>query len=238
MASFPHSKNRGGIRRLPVALLAGLFAVLLLVPAGGAGGASMQGPGATRIVKKPGRIVPVPADIPHQAGSRIDSRLIANLRWLQKRFPFYVTEGYAGPLRNVGTVGCPGCHVSGSDHFYAAAVDVVALDFSTSCSRRWRPVTRLAHWSEPRQNVPVRPFRWIGYDGDSGHGCGHHLHLSWNHAPGRLYRPAAWIEVFRADFTGTSTPPRKPPPTGGQDGPSGPAGAETGGVSARMVADR
>ena len=31
---------------------------------------------------------------------------------------------------------------------------------------------------------PALPFRWVGYDGDAGHGCGHHLHLSWNHAAG------------------------------------------------------
>jgi hypothetical protein len=218
-------------------LLSALLAASLLVDSAGA--ASMRGPGATRIVHKPGRFVPIPNDIPHQAGSRIDSRLIPNLRWLRKRFPFYVTEGYAGPLKNVGTVGCPDCHVRGSDHHYGAAVDLVALDFSRSCSTRWRPITRLARWAEPRQNAPVSPFRWIGYDGDSGHGCGHHLHLSWNHADGPAFRPPAWIQVFRVTFTGVA-PPRKPPVTGGNSGPEPGAGEETGGVSARMVplADR
>jgi hypothetical protein len=224
-------RGGGGAALAPVLLLF-LFAAAFLIPAGGAGAASMSGPGATRIVHKPGKFVPIPRDIPHQEGSRIDNRLIPNLRWLYKRFPFYVTEGYAGPLRNVGTVGCPGCHVDRSDHHYGAAVDLVALDFSTSCGRRWRSVTRLARWAEPRQNVPVRPFRWIGYDGDSGHGCGHHLHLSWNHAPGPVFRPPDWIEVFKVTFTG----PRKPPVTGGHDGPAPGAGAESGGVSVRMVA--
>ena len=60
----------------------------------------------------------------------------------------------------------------------------------------WRPITRLAKWAEPSQNHPVAPFRWVGYDGDAGHGCGNHLHLSWDHAPARSYTLAEWVETF------------------------------------------
>ena len=232
----PYPRGRNAV--LAAAILVILAASILFAGAERSPAASMKSPGATRIIAKPGRIVPIPKDIPHQEGSRIDSRLIANLRWLQERFPFYVTEGYAGPLPGVGTVGCPGCHVRGSDHHYAAAVDLVALDFSSSCGRRWRPVTRLAHWAEPRQNATVAPFRWVGYDGDAGHGCGNHLHLSWNHAPGRPFRTASWIEVFKAQFTGVAGHPRNPPFSGGHTGPGGGTGQETGGVSARMATDR
>jgi hypothetical protein len=41
---------------------------------------------------------------------------------------------------------------------------------------------RLANWAEPNQNQPRSPFRWVGYNGDSGHGRGHHLHLSYSHS--------------------------------------------------------
>ena len=58
-------------------------------------------------------------------------------------------------------------------------------------------MTRLADWAEPRQNHPRAPFRWVGYDGDAGHGCGNHLHLSWTHADAPHFRVVAWVEVFR-----------------------------------------
>ena len=43
--------------------------------------------------------------------------------------------------------------------------------------------TRLAEWAEPRQDHPRAPFRWVGYNGDAGHGRGDHLHLSYSHSP-------------------------------------------------------
>ena len=223
-----------------------LAAVLLAVPAEPADGASATSPGATRVSAGVGEIVPIPASIPHQEGAMIDRRLIPNLRWLHKRFPFYVTEGYAGPLRGYGTVGCPDCHVSGSDHHYGLAVDLAAPSFSTTCDGSWRALNRLARWAEPRQNRPVAPFRWVGYDGDAGHGCGHHLHLSWNHADGRPFRVASWVQVFKVRFQGVAEHPRggnkdKPPPRNGPSGGVSPV--ETGGVGAdrvlaRMAKDR
>ena len=155
------------------------------------------GPRGTYISHRQGRIVPIPRDVAHQDGSYIDRRIIGQLRYLDKRFgPLYITEGYAGPLGR-RTIGCPDCHVTNSDHFTALALDIAAPSGSTRCDRSWRRISALAKWAEPRQNVVRRPFRWVGYNGDSGHGCGHHLHLSWNSAPTRSFHVARWVELFR-----------------------------------------
>jgi hypothetical protein len=237
---FVHSRHGGGAPARTFTLTA--FALLLtiasllagLLAAGDAGAASARSPGATFISRAAGEIVPVPRAIPHQAGSMIDRRLIPNLRWLAKRYDFYVTEGYAGPLRGQGTVGCPECHVRGSDHHYGLAVDIVAADWSSRCSGGWRPITALARWAEPRQNVPVAPFRWVGYNGDSGHGCGHHLHLSWNHADGPSFRVADWVQLFRVKLQAAGDHPRpsRPRPPLGPSGGVSPSPLESGGVEA------
>ena len=82
------------------------------------------------------------------------------------------------------------------------------------------------------------PFRWVGYDGDAGHGCGNHLHLSWNHAIAPEYTLAEWVEVLptgHLDVTssaaddGATAPP--PPPRKGPTG--GISQVQTGGVSPR-----
>jgi hypothetical protein len=215
--------RRGG------ALVAIAIAILLL--AGGvAGAASLRSPGLTRILYSTGRIVPIPAAIPHEAGDMVDRRILPDLRWIAARFPIYVTDAYSGPLPGGGHAGCYGCHVKNSDHHYGLAVDIVPKRPSSRCDAAWRGITRLARWAEPRQNRPVPPFRWVGYDGDAGHGCGHHLHLSWNHAAGREYRPAAWVEVFRATGAPPAAQADSPPK------PSGPSGgirsipAPTGGI--------
>jgi len=158
---------------------------------------AQAGPRGTFISHAKGRIIPIPRDVAHQDGSFIDRRLIGQLRFIDRRFgPIYITEGYAGPLRG-RTIGCPDCHVTGSDHFTGLALDIAAPSGSTRCDRSWRRITALAKWAEPRQNIVRRPFRWVGYNRDAGHGCGHHLHLSWNSAPTRSFRVARWVELFR-----------------------------------------
>ena len=67
---------------------------------------------------------------------------------------------------------------------------------SPAPAARGRDIDRLARWAEPRQNRPRSPFRWVGYNGDSGHGRGHHLHLSWNGASSGRGRPASWVDVM------------------------------------------
>jgi len=221
-------------RRLATALTAA--AVLL---AGVAGGAS-AGPAATRLAFVPGEIVPIPAAIPHEEGDMVDRRIVPNLRWLAQRYPIYVTDGYSGRLPGSGEhVGCRGCHVTNSDHHNGLAVDIVPLNSSARCDANWRGITHLARWAEPRQNRPLAPFRWVGYDGDAGHGCGHHLHLSWEHATVRQFQLAEWVEVFAVSFQGVAPRPRpnakpaepKPPPPPPPP-PGGISSVRSGGIGA------
>jgi hypothetical protein len=198
-------------------------------------------PGPTRILYGTGKIVPIPNSIPHEAGDMIDHRLIPNLRWLAKRYPIYITDGYSGPLPQGGRAGCNGCHTKGSDHHYGLAVDIVALSSRGGCVGKWAGITRLASWAEPAQERPNSPFRWVGYDGDAGHGCGHHLHLSWNHAVGPEFQPAEWVEVFPASFTDVKQGVRRKKPDSAPKAPAGPPGGisqvSTGGVSPRAAGD-
>ncbi|HEY1853820.1 MAG TPA: hypothetical protein VGG40_04470 [Solirubrobacterales bacterium] len=153
-------------------------------------------PAVTRIVHAPGRLVAIPASIPHEAGDMVDSRIVPDLRWISQRWPIYITDGYSGPLPDGEHVGCDECHVHGSDHYNGVAVDLVPVEPSSTCDSHWTAITALALWAEPVQNEPVLPFRWVGYEGDAGHGCGNHLHLSWNHAPAKQFELAEWVEVF------------------------------------------
>jgi hypothetical protein len=164
-------------------------------------------PATTKLVYAAGKIVPIPASIPHEEGDMVDRRIVPDLLWIAQRYPIYITDGYSGPLPSGEHVGCNNCHVRDSDHYNGLAVDIVPQEPSAVCDARWKAITRLALWAEPQQNQPVPPFRWVGYEGDAGHGCGNHLHLSWNHAPAGRYELAEWVEVFPAG-AGTS---RKPP---------------------------
>jgi hypothetical protein len=208
-----------------------------LVLAGAWAGAASAGPVSTRLVYAPGEIVPIPAAIPHEAGDMVDNRIVPDLRWIAQHFPIYVTDGYSGPLPNGEHVGCDNCHTRGSDHYNGLAVDVVPLNGDGKCDGTWAGITRLALWAEPTQNHPVPPFRWVGYDGDAGHGCGNHLHLSWQHATAPQFQLAEWVEVFpvgnqparQPRHHRPEAPPSKPPP-----GPSGGfATVHSGGLSHR-----
>ncbi len=196
-------------------------------------------PGTTKLLYAPGKIVPIPASIPHEEGDMVDSRIVPDLRWIAKRYPIYVTDGYSGPLPSGEHVGCNRCHVKRSDHYNGLAVDLVPLNGDGKCDATWAPITRLAHWAEPVQNEPHLPFRWVGYDGDAGHGCGNHLHLSWNHALAPEYTLAQWVEVFPVNSTGPlPTKPQKPPPPPAPPRPSGGiAQVSTGGLSPRGTGD-
>ena len=165
----------------------------------------------------------------------VDRRIVPDLRWIAQRFPIYVTDGYSGPLPNGEHVGCRMCHVKHSDHYNGLAVDIVPLNGDGKCDLTWTGITRLAEWAEPVQNEPAAPFRWVGYDGDAGHGCGNHLHLSWEHAAAPQFELAEWVEVFPVGEEAGRKPrhkrPKAPPP------PAGPAGGistvQSGGISAR-----
>jgi hypothetical protein len=196
----------------------------------------------TRLVYATGKIVPIPASVPHEAGDMVDKRIVPDLRWIAQRYPIYVIDGYSGPLPSGERVGCNGCHVKHSDHYNGLAVDIIPLDGDGRCDASWAPITRLAKWAEPRQNLPIPPFRWVGYNGDAGHGCGNHLHLSWNHALAPQFQLAEWVEVFPVspaegggEESGAAQPRHRRAPRPKQ--PSGPSGgisqAPTGGIGAR-----
>lgn len=195
-------------------------------------------PSETRLAYGTGAIVPIPASIPHEEGDMVDKRIIPDLRWIAKRYPIYVTDGYSGPLPGDGWSGCHGCHTRGSDHYNGLAVDIVPLVPSSTCDAKWNALTRLARWAEPVQNKPAQPFRWVGYDGDAGHGCGNHLHLSWQHAAAPQFQLAEWVEVFPTGPAGGARQPRQPRPKAPpQKLPTGPPGGfatiHSGGVSPR-----
>jgi hypothetical protein len=234
-------RGRGLGRSPRLALLVAAIVALCSAWAAPAGAAP-----PTRLVFAAGEIVPLPASVPHEEGDMVDRRIVPDLRWIAKRFPIYITDGYSGPLPNGEHVGCDDCHVKGSDHYNGLAVDIVPLDGSAKCDASWAPITRLAHWAEPIQNQPRPPFRWVGYDGDAGHGCGNHLHLSWEHAPAPMFQLAEWVEVFPTGARPTATQPKtgsaptgtapagvKPPPgpQGGNEPGSAPRSGPRGGVS-------
>jgi hypothetical protein len=213
--------------------LAALLALGLLIAS-----SASAGPTATRLVYAPGQIVPIPASIPHEEGDMVDKRILGDLRWIAARYPIYVTDGYSGPLPNGEHVGCNQCHVKGSDHYNGLAVDLVPLNGTPGkCDETWNPITRLAEWAEPVQNEPVLPFRWVGYNGDAGHGCGNHLHLSWQHSPVAMFQLAEWVEVFPTGPAAGRKLRHPRPEAPPQKLPTGPPGGfgtiHSGGVSPR-----
>ena len=192
----------------------------LLILAGAAAapaGEIGKGPGPTDVVKSRGKFVPIPDSVPHYEGAYIDSRILEDVEWLADHFKIFVVEGFAGRLPSGRKVGCPKCHVENSEHKIGLALDIIpfvrqrqapsAAELHASdgdrrtrarCDKTWKGVSRLADWAEPRQNYPEPPFRWVGYDGDLNHGCGNHLHLSWDHDDKfRKYRPSRWVMTFR-----------------------------------------
>ena len=151
----------------------------------------------TRLVYATGEIVPIPASVPHEEGDMVDRRIVPDLRWIAARFPIYVTDGYSGPLPNGEHVGCNSCHVKRLRPLQRPRRRRRAAERRAADATAAGPaITRLAHWAEPRPEPPRPPFRWVGYDGDAGHGCGNHLHLSWEHAPAPMFQLAEWVEVF------------------------------------------
>ena len=122
-----------------------------------------------------GRIV----QIPGQPGELIDERILPDLLWIIQTFHAQVTDGYA-----------PTGHADDGEHPLGLAVDLVPGPGGS-----WDDIDRLAQLAEPAQNQPRSPWRWVGYNGDTGHGRGNHLHLSWQHGPGQPGNrpPAAWV---------------------------------------------
>ena len=128
------------------------------------------------VVNGRGKIVAIPGS----PGERVDRRLLPDIRWMRARYHIAITDGFA--LEG---------HAPHGEHPIGAAIDIVPGPGGS-----WNDIDRLARFAEPRQNRPRAPFRWVGYNGDAGHGRGNHLHLSWVHGPARRGHPARWIEVL------------------------------------------
>src|SRR5688572_26506345 len=136
-------------------------------------------------------------------GIKIDKRLVPDIRWMKRKFNLSFGDGFA-------MTG----HAADGEHPIGLAADIFPG------GRSWNKVDKLAELAEPRQDRPRLPWRWVGYNGDAGHGRGNHLHLSWGHndntTPGE---PAKWVLT------------RKCPGGGGGDGDG-----DGGGISTRSAA--
>ena len=164
---------------------AGLVLLALLAPSAASGWGRM--PRNVHVTYGEKALVEIPDSIPHHAPDRIDRRLLPQIRYLSERFPsFYIQDAHGGKP-----------HTKYGEHPLGLAVDVAPLDWDgKGCDGSWRQISRIARWAEPRQNHPRPPFRWVGYNHDSEHGCGDHLHLSWVHAPTKPFHKADWVELF------------------------------------------
>jgi hypothetical protein len=157
--------------------------------------------------------------IPGFRGERIDRRLLRDVRWMVRRYKIFVTDGYStDPV-----------HSKRGEHPIGLALDIVP---NKAAGGRWRDVSRLARWAEPRRDRPRAPFRWVGYNGDPNHGRGDHLHLSWAHSPTKFGKPARTVYSIRCPRTGGRGAPS---PDGGTQQPGDEQ--ETGGLSPGEVRD-
>lgn len=109
-----------------------------------------------------GQMVPIGGE--YGGGQTINPSIAAQVRAILSKWHAQVSAGWAP----VGT------HAANSDHHWGGAVDLVP-----GAGGSWDQIDRLASWAEPSQGNPAHGFRWVGYTGDSGHGRGNHLHLSW-----------------------------------------------------------
>jgi hypothetical protein len=143
-------------------------------------------------------------DVPDFPGERVDRRLLRDVSLLVRKYKIFITDGYSeDPV-----------HSKKGEHPLGLALDIVP---DRAAGGRWRDISRLARWAEPKQNRPRAPFRWVGYNGDRGHGRGHHLHLSWAHSQAKPFKAARTVYSLRCPSRGSGSPvkPDPTPPTGG-----------------------
>jgi hypothetical protein len=142
--------------------------------------------------------------IPGFPGEKVDRRLLPDIRWMKREFKIFITDAYA-----------PSGHAANGEHPIGLALDIVP---DSGHGGNWKLITKLAKRFEPQQNQVRPPMRWVGYNGDSGHGRGNHLHLSYLHSETKPRKPA------RKVFT-RSCPS---PPGDGGDGGGGDGGGDGG----------
>jgi hypothetical protein len=127
--------------------------------------------------------------IPGFPGEKIDRRLIPDIRWMKRRFDIFITDGYSrDPV-----------HDPNGEHPIGLATDIVP---NAAKGGTWSEIGDLAHLAEPQQNEPIMPWRWVGWNGDAGHGRGNHLHLSWSHSPTPPGNPARVVYTRRCPNSG------------------------------------
>jgi hypothetical protein len=132
-----------------------------------------------------GRFVPIPGF----PGEKIDRRLLPDIRWMKRRFDIFITDGYSlDPV-----------HAENGEHPLGLATDIVP---NKAKGGNWDEIGELAHLAEPQQNEPIMPWRWVGWNGDAGHGRGNHLHLSWSHSPSTPGHPARVVYTRRCPRSG------------------------------------
>ena len=147
-------------------------------------------------------------DIPSFPGEKIDRRLLADVKYLERRYKIFITDGFSrDPV-----------HSLNGEHPLGLGLDIAP---NKAAGGTWNDIDRLAEWAEPRQDQPRAPFRWVGYDGDANHGRGHHLHLSYNHSETKPFHPARTVYTLRCPRSAPAPEPAPPepkppkPPTGG-----------------------
>lgn len=160
-------------------------------------------------------------DIPGFPGERIDRRLLADIRWMKRRFHVFITDGYStDPV-----------HSANGEHPIGLATDIVP-NFAKGGT--WNEIGDLAHRAEPEPDQPRAPWRWVGWNGDPGHGRGDHLHLSWMHSETEPRDPARVVYTrICPDEPDSQTRDRD----GGGDGTGGvkARGGSSGGISAGLA---
>jgi hypothetical protein len=144
--------------------------------------------------------------IPGFPGEKIDRRLLTDIEYLLEKYKhkFFITDGYStDPV-----------HLRNGEHPIGLALDIIP-DFSRT--KKWRKVSRLAKWAEPKPDAPRPPFRWVGYNGDVNHGRGNHLHLSWSHSETKPEKPARTVYTIKCPeaVDELEPPPVEPLPSGG-----------------------
>jgi hypothetical protein len=174
-----------------LAALAGALCAALVIAASPAAG-EMQSTKLSRHLCKTvggGKFV----DIPGFPGERIDRRLLRDIHWMRRSFDIFITDGYStSPV-----------HAANGEHPIGLALDIVP---NRARGGNWNKIDRLARLAEPKQNRPRAPWRWVGYDGDAGHGRGHHLHLSYMHSPTPPKDPARVVYTRRCPLKPNGKP--------------------------------
>ena len=99
-----------------------------------------------------GRFVPIPGF----PGEKIDRRLLPDIRWMERRYDIFITDGYStDPV-----------HAGNGEHPIGLATDIVP---NRAKGGTWNEIGEPSHRkAEPRQDQPIPPWRWVGLERRSG----------------------------------------------------------------------